>query len=237
VVETPQRSGQGWFCPPRKYIRPTVVLGSIGGTLETDEEIGRRKSDAVQFFGCRVNTCDKPAYRDFSTVLSKQMGNETHSHGAQDTFPGIPLAGFMTVLSKQVRKQDALSGKGEAVMYDIEQLVNAQMAVYVMASPDGSDCEFLVLSPRASDAELEALRARWAGRDLHGAGVAYLAAGIPRLVLKEEPSDFMMIVRLTAAYARYVDRSANDRTEQPCADDSVMFCELLYALQDPRSHA
>jgi hypothetical protein len=122
-------------------------------------------------------------------------------------------------------------------MYDIEQLVNAQSAVYVMASPDGSDCEFLMLSPRASDAELEALRARWAGRDLHGAGVAFIAQGIPRLVLKEEPSDFMTVVRLTNAYTRYADMIGSDVPERPCAGDSVMFCELLYALQDPRSLA
>lgn len=115
--------------------------------------------------------------------------------------------------------------------------LDAQFGMYVMASPDGSDCEFLTLMPRASDAELEALRARWAGRDLHGAGVAFIAQGIPRLILKEEPSDFMTVVRLTAAYARYVDMIASDVPEQSCANDSVMFCEWLYALQDPRSLA
>jgi hypothetical protein len=47
----------------------------------------------------------------------------------------------------------------------------------------------------------------------------------------------MVIVRLTAAYARYVDMIANDRTEQLRADDSVMWCELLYSLPDTRSHA
>lgn len=127
--------------------------------------------------------------------------------------------------------------KKEGSMYDIERLSNAQSVFYVMSNPDGSDCEFLNVQQKASASELEGLRARWAGRDLHGVGVAFLAHGIPRLVLKEEPSDFMMIVRLTAAYARYVDMIASDRTEQPCADDSVMFCELLYALQDTRSLA
>jgi hypothetical protein len=122
-------------------------------------------------------------------------------------------------------------------MYDIEQLCNAQSAVYVMSNPDGSDAEFLDLRQKASASELEDLRARCAGRDLHGVGVAFLTHGIPRLVLKEEPSDFMMIVRVTAAYARYVDMIASDRTEQPCADDSVNFCELLYALPDTRSLA
>jgi hypothetical protein len=122
-------------------------------------------------------------------------------------------------------------------MYDMEQLANAQSAVYVISNPDGSDCEFLPLAQKASASELEALRGRWAGRDLHGAGVAFLAHGIPRRVLKEAPSDFMTVVRLTAAYARYVDMIASDVPEQQCADDSVMFCERLYALQDPRSLA
>ncbi len=122
-------------------------------------------------------------------------------------------------------------------MYDIEQLVNAQSAVYVITNPDGSDCEFLPLAQKASASELEALRARWAGRDLHGAGVAFLAHGIPRLVLKEEPPDFMTVVRLTSAYTRFVGMIESDVPEQLRADDSVMWCELLYALQDPRSLA
>ena len=120
--------------------------------------------------------------------------------------------------------------------YDIEQLSNAQSAVYVMSNPDGSDHEFLPLAPKASASDLEQLRARWAGRDLQGVGVAFLIQGIPHVSLKEQPSDFMAIVRLTAAYARYVDMIANDRTEQLRADDSVMWCELLYALSDTRSH-
>ena len=118
--------------------------------------------------------------------------------------------------------------------YDIEQLSNAQSAVYVMSNPDGSDHEFLPLAPKASASDLEQLRARWAGRDLQGVGVAFLIHGIPHVSLKEQPSDFMAIVRLTAAFARYVDTLANDRTEQLRADDSVMWCELLYALPDTR---
>jgi hypothetical protein len=120
--------------------------------------------------------------------------------------------------------------------YDIEQLCSAQSAVYVMSNPDGSDHEFLPLAPKASASDLEQLRARWAGRDLQGVGVAFLIQGIPHVSLKEQPSDFMAIVRLTAAFARYVDMIANDRTEQLRADDSVMWCELLFILPDTRSH-
>ncbi|MGD0737689.1 MAG: hypothetical protein ABR976_21355 [Terracidiphilus sp.] len=123
-------------------------------------------------------------------------------------------------------------------MYDIEQLANAQSAVYVISNPDGSDCEFLPLAQKASASELEALRARWGGRDLHGAGVAFLARGIPTVILKAEPTDFMAIVRLTAAYARYAQATVMDECpEQLCPDDSVMWCELLYALPAPRSLA
>src|SRR6266567_6892797 len=109
-------------------------------------------------------------------------------------------------------------------MYDMEQLASAQSAVFVISNPDGSDCEFLNLRQKASISELEALRARWAGRDLHSAGVAFLAHGIPRLVLKEAPSDFMTVVRLTAAYARYVDMIAMCAEPQPLqAGDFVQF--------------
>ena len=120
--------------------------------------------------------------------------------------------------------------------YDIEQLCSAQSAVYVMSNPDGSDHEFLPLAPKASASDLEQLRARWAGRDLQGVGVAFLIQGIPHVSLKEQPSDFMAIVRLTAAYARYVDLIASARPEQPC-NDGVDWCERLYALQDPRTEA
>jgi len=61
--------------------------------------------------------------------------------------------------------------------YDIEQLCSAQSAVYVMSNPDGSDHEFLPLAPKASASDLEQLRARWAGRDLQGVGVAFSYSG------------------------------------------------------------
>lgn len=123
-------------------------------------------------------------------------------------------------------------------MYDIEQLSNAQSAVYVITNPDGTDCEFLPLAQKASASELEALRARWAGRDLHGAGVAFLAHGIPRLVLKAEPSDFMTVVRITASYARYVGMVAMCAEPQPQqAGDFVPFAMGLWSLDDPRSDA
>ncbi len=113
-------------------------------------------------------------------------------------------------------------------MIDVEQMpVNATSAVYVMASPDGSACEFLPLSPVAPDSELGELRARWAGRNLRGAGIAFLIHGVPHVVLKEEPSDFLTIVRLTAAFARYCFESLGQ-------GDEVSWLRRLWDLPDER---
>lgn len=134
-------------------------------------------------------------------------------------------------------KADCCAHRKKAVIYDIEQLCNAQSAVYVISNPDGSDCEFLNLQQKASASELEQLRARWAGRNLHGVGVAFITHGIPRLVLKEEPPDFMAIVRLTAAFARYVEAVADDRSLQQRDGDEVTWLEMLYCLEDNRQEA
>jgi hypothetical protein len=90
-------------------------------------------------------------------------------------------------------------------MYDMEQLAYAQCAVYVISNRDGSDCEFLNFKPMASESELQALATRWAGRNLKGVGVAGFVNGVPQVALKTEPSDFLVIVRLTAAFARHVE--------------------------------
>jgi hypothetical protein len=123
-------------------------------------------------------------------------------------------------------------------MYNMTQLAGAEHAVYVIFSPDGSDAEFLSLKPLASESDRRGLAARWAGRNLSGSGVAGLIHGIPTVMLKDEPSDFLLVVRLTAAYARYVEdiTSVADNSEpQPqCDGDSVAWCERLYALPDTR---
>jgi hypothetical protein len=121
-------------------------------------------------------------------------------------------------------------------MYNLEQLANAQMAVYVVSTPDGSDCEFLPLAPMASASDLEDLRARWPGRNLRGVGVAGLVNCVPTLMLREPHSDLLMAVRLTVAFAQYVQATLNDGPTQQCIDDSAAWCEQLYALQDPRTN-
>jgi hypothetical protein len=132
-------------------------------------------------------------------------------------------------------------------MYNLQQLAVAQHKVYVISNPDGSDAEFvpLKLDPATASSIWQDLRARWAGRNLSGSGVAGLIHGIPTVMLKEDPSDFLVIVRLTAAFARYVEDAAMGSQEpQPQTvsvsvpvGDSVAWCERLYALPDTRPEA
>jgi hypothetical protein len=120
-------------------------------------------------------------------------------------------------------------------MYNMVQLAAAEHAVYVISNPDGSDAEFISLKPMASESDLRGLRARWAGRSLSSSGVAGLIHGVPTVMLKEEASDFLLVVRLTAAYARYVeDTTAADSSQPQWNGDSVAWCERLYALPDAR---
>lgn len=109
--------------------------------------------------------------------------------------------------------------------------VDATHAVYVMSNPDGTDCEFLLLNAD-SNSERESLRTRWGGRNLRGVGIAFIERGIPRVIFKQEPSDSLTTLRLTAAFARYVvELTVNDSLR---ADDGVTWCERLYTLQDTR---
>lgn len=127
-------------------------------------------------------------------------------------------------------------------MYDMQQLAEAQHAVYVIANPEGSDCEFvpLKLDPATAKSVWADLRARWAGRNLSRSGVAGIIHGVPVVMMKEEPEDFLLVVRLTAAFARYLEDAAanNSQESQPQTvpvGDSVAWCERLYALPDMRS--
>jgi hypothetical protein len=122
-------------------------------------------------------------------------------------------------------------------MYNLEQLAAAQHTVYVISNPDGSDAEFVPLKSDTATPEsvFQELAARWAGRNLKGVGVAGVIRGIPIVMLREEPSDFLLVVRLTAAYARYVEGAADCGTVPQCGD-SVTWCERLYALEDSRTN-
>lgn len=120
-------------------------------------------------------------------------------------------------------------------MNTMEQFAaNATHAVYVMSSPDGSDCEFLPFAPMASASELADMRTRWAGRNLSGVGVAGFIKGVPRVALKHEPSDFMAIVRLTGAFVQYVGADGLECVQK---DAEIAALRALYALPDTRSEA
>ncbi len=124
-------------------------------------------------------------------------------------------------------------------MYNMQQLAEAQHAVYVISNPDGSDAEFVSLGCDTATGESmwQHLGARWAGRNLKSVGVAGLIRGIPVVMLKEEPSDFLLVARLTAAYARYVEDAAAGSPKPQCDGDSVEWLERLWFLKDPRIDA
>jgi len=125
-------------------------------------------------------------------------------------------------------------------MLNMQQLAEAEHAVYIISNADGSDAEFVPLKLETATAESvwQDLRAKWAGRNLKGVGVAGLVHGIPVVMLKEEP-DFLLTVRLTNAFEQYVEDTAAKGSPEPqmqldCIGDSVAWCERLYALPDTR---
>jgi len=120
-------------------------------------------------------------------------------------------------------------------MNHLEQLAtDAQIAVYVMASPDTRDIEILSLKPHmASDAERESLAARWQGRGLQGIGViGRLTDGTVHMALRVPfPFDHLQFAALLLAFTH---RCEVLNPSEPQSDDSVTWCERLHALPDTR---
>ena len=109
--------------------------------------------------------------------------------------------------------------------------VDAEIAVYVMASPDAREIEFLPLKPRmASDAERESLAARWPGRDLRGVGVLGRLADSRVPVALRVPFDCHRLTALLTAFTRYCEAHYGE----PHCDDSVTWLEQLHRLPDTR---
>jgi hypothetical protein len=120
-------------------------------------------------------------------------------------------------------------------MNHIAQLaVDAQIAAYIMASPDTQDIEILPLKPcMASDAERESLTARWSGRGLQGIGViGRLTDGTVHMALRVPfPFDQLQLAALLLAFTH---RCEVLNQSEPQSDDSVTWCERLHALLDTR---
>ena len=120
-------------------------------------------------------------------------------------------------------------------MNHLEQLAtDAQIAVYVMASPDTQDIEILSLKPHmASDAERESLAVRWPGRRLQGIGViGRLTDGTVHMALRVPfPFDHLQLAALLRAFT---NRCEALNVSEPQCDDSVTWCERLHALPDSR---
>ncbi|HSY35005.1 MAG TPA: hypothetical protein VK814_04580 [Acidobacteriaceae bacterium] len=123
-------------------------------------------------------------------------------------------------------------------MYNLAEMSKAESRVYIVANADGTDAEFIPMDAlEAGFQDLAARRPGMQGR-LAGVGVAGLVGGVPVVQLRQDPDDFMVVVRLTAAFSQYVvdcREVPNVETEtQPHVGDSVVWCEALYALPDTR---
>lgn len=108
---------------------------------------------------------------------------------------------------------------------------DANVAAYIMASPDAQEIEILPLKPcTASDTECESLAARWSGRGLQGVGViGRLADGGIGMALKV-PFDHLQIAALLRAFTIHCE------AREPQCDDSVTWLEHLHALPDSRTN-
>ncbi|HEV2134685.1 MAG TPA: hypothetical protein VGR47_10545 [Terracidiphilus sp.] len=111
---------------------------------------------------------------------------------------------------------------------------DAQIAAYIMSSPDAQEIEILPLKPcMASDAECESLAARWSGRGLQGVGViGRLADGGIGMALRV-PFDHLQIAALLRAFT---NRCEALKASEPQFDDSVTWLTALHALPDSRTN-
>jgi hypothetical protein len=124
-------------------------------------------------------------------------------------------------------------------MYNLIEMSKAESRVYIVANADGTDAEFIPMDAlEAGFQDLAARRPGMQGR-LAGVGVAGLIGGVPVVQLRQDPDDFMTVVRLTHAFTRHLlvtnGGAPNAEPNVPvdaCVDpgDSVAWCERLYAL-------
>ncbi|HSY34436.1 MAG TPA: hypothetical protein VK814_01675 [Acidobacteriaceae bacterium] len=123
-------------------------------------------------------------------------------------------------------------------MYNLAEMSKAENRVYIVANADGTDAEFIPMDAlEAGFQDLAARRPGMQGR-LAGVGLAGLVGGVPVVQLRQDPDDFMVIVRLTAAFSQYVVAGREVHNAEfetpPHVGDSVVWCDALYALPDTR---
>ena len=89
-------------------------------------------------------------------------------------------------------------------MYNLIEMSKAESRVFVVANADGTDAEFIPMD--ALEEGFQGLSARKPGMNGHlaGVGVAGLVDDVPVVQLRQDPDDFMVVVRLTAAFSQYV---------------------------------
>jgi hypothetical protein len=111
---------------------------------------------------------------------------------------------------------------------------DAQVSVLVLGNPETADAEFLPLAPRTfSDAEAQALRARWPGRGLRVLGVLGLCGASPRCVFKE-PLDPRVVDALASAFLTYLHVLFGESLAEQREAAEIAELERLFSLPDTR---
>lgn len=119
-------------------------------------------------------------------------------------------------------------------MNHMEQLaLEAERAVYVMASRNAQEIEFLNLKPMASPAERLSLAARWPGRGLRGVGVLGRLADGRTATALTVAFDHIQLAGLLLAFTRYCEAL---NASGPQCDDSVEWLRDLWSLPDTRAN-
>lgn len=120
----------------------------------------------------------------------------------------------------------------------IQIACDASIAVLALSNSEGTDLEFLPLKPQSMSQSYAAeLRARWPGRNLRTVGVIGLVGASARVALKEPMEHPEQISALAEAFLAYVTALLGGNLAEALVcgiDDSVSWCERLYALPDPR---
>ena len=112
----------------------------------------------------------------------------------------------------------------------------SSVAVLMLSNPEASDIEILPLKPREMpQCELEALAARWGGRNLRSIGVVGLVGAATQYAFRQ-PLEPEIVSRLADAFCAYIQTFLFSGFAEPQEQtgDFVQFANRLWSLQDPR---
>jgi len=119
-----------------------------------------------------------------------------------------------------------------------QQLVlDADVAMMVLANEHWTDCEFMPLKPRLmSESHTAELRNSWPGRGLKAAGTIGLVGAVPRLELKV-PIELRALSALAAGFLEYLRVLLSEKFSAQMEALEVQELCRLWRLDDPRLEA